>query len=80
MGRLQRLRIDIRVVGIGVVLAVQEETGLPQQTPAIALSFLFHALLKYDVGDLWNTQFTLYTVSRREAYCTWNSARIIAVA
>jgi hypothetical protein len=79
MGCLQRLRIDIRVVGVGVVLAVQEETGLLQQTPAIALSFLFHALLD-DAGDLWNTQFTLYTVSRREAYCTWNSARIIAVA
>ena len=45
MGRLQHLRIDIRVAGVGVVLAVQEETGLLRQTPAIALKTLIRVAL-----------------------------------
>ena len=45
MGRLQHLRIDIRVTGVGVVLAVQEETGLLRQTPAIALKTLIRVAL-----------------------------------
>jgi hypothetical protein len=38
--------------------------------------FLHSPSSHHDLGDHWNTHFTLYTVSRREPYSTSNSLRI----